>query len=81
MELWGVYSTHKTNVPATTNVKVPPDLIHFKTMERFMDFLVYVARTYITFVWYLKGVYLILNSWSPERTADGWPLPGFKRNL
>ena len=46
-----------------------------------MGFLVYVAGTYTMFTSYLKGIYLTLNSWRPGRTADGWPLPGFERDL
>ena len=49
--------------------------------ERFLSFLVYIARTYTMFVSYLKGIYLTLNSWRPGRTADGWPFPGFERDL
>ena len=30
---------------------------------------------------YLKGIYLTLNSWRPGKTVDGWPLPGFERDL
>ena len=46
-----------------------------------MGFLVYVAGTYTMFTPYLKGIYLTLNSWRPGRTADGWPLPGFERDM
>ena len=46
-----------------------------------MGFLVYVAGTYTMFTPYLKGIYLTLNSWRPGRTADGWPLLSFERDL
>ena len=46
-----------------------------------MGFLAYVAGTYTMFVLHLKGIYPTLNSWRPGRTADRWPLPGFKRDL
>ena len=59
----------------------PRYLIQFKIMEKFVGFLVYVVGTYTIFVPYLKGIYLTLNSWRPGRIADGWPLPGFERDL
>ena len=57
-------------VPAPTNGELSPDSIHFKTMERFTDFLVYIAGMYTMLVLYLKGIYLTLNSWHPGTTAD-----------
>ena len=54
---------------ATVDEKILPSekaprkgMIHFKTLEKFVGFLVYVAQTYTTFVPYLKGLYLTLNS-------------------
>lgn len=49
-----------------------PKKIHFKTTECFVGFLVYVAQNYISFVPYLKGIYLTLNSWRRGRDKEGW---------
>ena len=50
---------------------VDPSKIHFKTTESFVGFIVYVAQTYSSFVPYLKGIYLTLNSWRSGRDAEG----------
>ena len=81
VRLWDAHPSPEEDVPAHTNGKPPPGTIHFKTTERFVGFLVYVSGTYTMFVLYLKGIYLTLNSWRPGRTTDGWPLPGFERDL
>ena len=39
-----------------------PEKIHFKTTESFVGFIVYVAQMYSSFLPYLKGIYLTLNS-------------------
>lgn len=79
--LWDAYSSHEADVPAPTDRKPFPNSIFFKTTERFLGSLVYLAGTYTIFVPYLKGIYLTLNSWCLGKTADGWPLPGFEREL
>ena len=70
----GLRDTHSSpegDVLAPIDGEPPPDSMHFKTTERFVGFLVYVAGTYTMFVPYLKVIYLTLNSWRPGRTADG----------
>ena len=57
----------------------PQGCIHYKTMESFVGFLVYVSMTYTSMVPYLKGIYLSLNSWREGRDADGWPDERMKR--
>ena len=66
-------SSREGDVSASPDGEPPLDLIHFKTMKKFVRFLVYVVGTYTMFVQYLKGIYLTLNSWRLGRTADGWP--------
>lgn len=48
------------------------DLIHFKTTERLVGFIVYVCQTYTALIPYLKGIYLTLNSWRNGRDKEGW---------
>ena len=55
------------------------NLIHFKTTEKFIRFLVYVAQTYTSLVPYLKEIYLTLNSWRNGRDAEGWGTPEGRR--
>ena len=50
----------------------PEGHVHFKTTESCVGFLVYVAMTYTSMVPYLKGIYLTLNSWRPDRDLEGW---------
>ena len=50
-------------------------MIHFKTTERLVGFVVYAAQTFTAFVPYLKGIYLTLNSWRNGRDRDGWMTP------
>ena len=57
-----------------------PGKIHFKTTESFVGFIVYVAQTYSSFVPYLKGIYLTLNSWRSGRDAKGWLSEEGRRN-
>ena len=59
---------------------VSPGKIEFDTTERFVGFLVYVSQTYTSFVPYLKGIYLTLNSWRPGRNSDGWPLTEYEKD-
>ena len=54
--------------------EAPDGHIHFKTTESCVGFLVYVAMTYKSMVPYLKGIYLTLNAWRPDRDAQGWPI-------
>jgi hypothetical protein len=46
--------------------------LNFKKLRSYRGFLVYVARTYASLVPYLKGIHLTLESWRPNRDADGW---------
>jgi hypothetical protein len=50
-------------------------MIHFKTTEQFVGFVVYVSMTYKSLVPYLKGIYLTLNSYRPDRDEWGWGIP------
>jgi len=50
----------------------PEGQIHFKTTEQFVGFIVYVSMTYTSLIPYLKGIYLTLNSWRPDRDEQGW---------
>ena len=43
-----------------------------KELERIRGFLVYVATTYEVMTPYLRGIHLTLDSWRPNRDADGW---------
>jgi hypothetical protein len=45
----------------------PEGKIHFKTTKQFVGFVVYVSMTYMSLIPYLKGIYLTLNSWRPDR--------------
>ena len=56
-------------------------LIHYKTTERLIGFIVYVAQTYTGLVPYLKGIYLTLNSWREGRDKEGWMTPEAKRKI
>ena len=48
------------------------DVIHYKTTESVVGFLVYVSQTYTMMVSYLKGVYLTLNLWRKGQDKNGW---------
>jgi hypothetical protein len=52
--------------------ETPEGKIHFKTTEQFVGFMVYVSMTYTSLIPYLKGIYLTLNSWRPDRDKEGW---------
>ena len=52
--------------------------VNFKDMEKRRGFLVYVTRTYPSMVPYLKGIHLTLDSWRPQRDADGWKDPSIR---
>jgi hypothetical protein len=53
----------------------PDGKIYFKTTEQFLGFVVYVSMTYKSLVPYLKGIFLTLNSWQPDRDEFGWGIP------
>jgi hypothetical protein len=46
--------------------------LHFKSLERNVGFIVYVAMTYTSMIPYLKGIYLTLYSWRGNWNKDGW---------
>ena len=46
--------------------------IPFKFLEKGRGFMVYFCRTYSSFVPYLKGTHLSLDSWRDNRDAEGW---------
>jgi hypothetical protein len=48
--------------------------IDHKTLESYRGFLIYFSRTYPSFIPYLKGIHLTLDSWRPWRREDGWKL-------
>jgi hypothetical protein len=48
--------------------------IKHKTLESIRGFLVYVTRTYLSMVPYLKGLHLTLDSWRPGRSKSGWKI-------
>jgi len=48
--------------------------LSFKPMEWGMGYLIYIRHTYPTMVPYLKGIYLMLDSWCPWRKDDGWKM-------
>ena len=57
---------------ASSKARLGLDVIHYKTTESVVGFLVYVSQTYTMMVPYLKGVYLTLNSWRKGRDKNGW---------
>ena len=50
----------------------PDTMIPFKFLEKGRGFMVYFCRTYVSFVPYLKGIHLTLDSWRVNRDAEGW---------
>ena len=52
--------------------KDPRAKIPFKFLEKGRGFMVYFCRTYTSFVPYLKGIHLTLDSWRANRDAEGW---------
>ena len=56
--------------------KKPEVWLPHVVMESGHGFLIYITRrTYTTMIPYLKGLYLTIDSWQPNRDADGWKLP------
>jgi hypothetical protein len=53
-------------------VRSPDGMLGHKALERKRGFLIYVTRTYISMVPYLKGIHLTLDSWRKGRDEDGW---------
>ena len=49
-----------------------PQGIDSKQLQSIRGFLVYIARTYTSFVPYLKGIHATIDSWRPGRSGDGW---------
>ena len=47
-------------------------LVNAAQMERDIAFLVHLSRTFPTMFPYLKGFYLLLNSWQKGRNDEGW---------
>ena len=39
----------------------------------------YVAQTYPALMPYMKGIYLTLNSWRPQRDKEGWKNPNKRK--
>ena len=75
------YFSLEADITLTNDRKLSPGKIYFKTTEKSVDFLVYVAKIYTLFVPSFKEIYLTLNSWRPERTKDGLTLPGYKGDI
>ena len=55
--------TESVEPVAISEARLGVDVIHYKTTESVVGFLVYVSQTYTMMVPYLKGVYLTLNLW------------------
>ena len=49
-----------------------PQGMDSKKLQSIRGFLVYIARTYTSFVPYLKGIHATIDSWRPGRSGDGW---------
>ena len=47
---------------------------HFKDLESWRGYLIYVTRTYTAMKPYLKGLHQTLDSWREYRGEDGWKL-------
>jgi hypothetical protein len=60
-------------VPEDEDKGLPPvgHLPH-KQLERYRGYLVYVSRTFLSLVPYLKGIHLTLDHWREDRDEDGW---------
>lgn len=56
-------------------------VLNLKKLERVVGFLVYVSATYHVFTPYLKGFYLTMNSWRPDRDKEGWKIPGWEKEV
>jgi hypothetical protein len=48
------------------------NVLNHKDLEKKQGFLIYVTRTYLAMVPYLKGIHQTLESWRPNRDAAGW---------
>ena len=46
--------------------------IDYKFLERGRGFMIYFCRTYTSFVPYLKGMHLTMDSWRKGRDIEGW---------
>ena len=46
--------------------------IDYKFLERGRGFMIYFCRTYTSFVPYLKGMHLTMDSWRKGRDDEGW---------
>ena len=51
------------------------DTVNRKQLEKDRGFMVHLAMVYPTFVPYLKGFHLTLETWRPDRDDAGWKLP------
>jgi hypothetical protein len=49
-------------------------LIDYKFLERGRGFMIYFCRTYTSFVPYLKGMHLTMDSWRKGRDKEGWKM-------
>jgi hypothetical protein len=49
-----------------------PDALPRKRLEQIQGFFIYVTRTYPCMVPYLIGLHMTIDSWRPNRKADGW---------
>lgn len=48
------------------------DEIEYKKLEKCRGFLIYVSRTYKSFVPYLRGIHKTIDGWRSFRNDDGW---------
>jgi hypothetical protein len=51
-----------------------PGGIPHKQLERYRGSLIYVSHMYPSFIPYLKGVHLTLDSWRKWQRKDGWKM-------
>jgi hypothetical protein len=62
-----------SQVPEDEDQGIPPaGKMPHKQLERYRGYLVYVSRTFPSFVPYLKGIHLTLDHWREDRDEDGW---------
>jgi hypothetical protein len=71
-EFTELYSREGANTKPGEDVEV---WLPRKVLESGRGFLIYITRTYTTMIPYLKGLHLTIDSWQPNRDADGWKLP------
>ena len=50
------------------------EVINFKDLERCRGFLIYVSRTYRSFVPYLRGIHKTIDGWRNYRDEEGWKM-------